>query len=167
MACAGAEYVVHAEAVAVPVNLVAKIPSESVLFEDAALATVGAIAMHGFRLGEPRLKSFGGGRSAVLDDFRTLELWSDGRRKIEKSHLRQDKGHRGECEAFVRAIKGGAESPIAFESLVNPTLTTFRLAESVRQRRQPEVSWNTENVDETGELSPVMREGHSCTFFMW
>jgi threonine dehydrogenase-like Zn-dependent dehydrogenase len=58
VACAGADYAVHAEAVAVPVNLVAKIPETPlslVSFEDAAFATVGAIAMHGFRLGEPRL----------------------------------------------------------------------------------------------------------------
>ena len=58
VACAGADYAVHAEAVAVPLNLVAKIPPAAegeVLFEDAAFATVGAIAMHGFRLGGARL----------------------------------------------------------------------------------------------------------------
>ncbi len=61
VACAGAGYAVHAEIVSVPRNLVAKIPkpeaprSEPIAFEEAAFATLGAIAMHGLRLADPQL----------------------------------------------------------------------------------------------------------------
>ncbi len=48
VACAGARYAFHAEYVTVPRNLVVKIP-DSVSFEDASTATVGAIAMQGIR----------------------------------------------------------------------------------------------------------------------
>jgi predicted dehydrogenase len=48
VACAGAGWANHAELVAVPRNLVARVP-DGVAFEDAAYATVGAIAMHGVR----------------------------------------------------------------------------------------------------------------------
>jgi predicted dehydrogenase/threonine dehydrogenase-like Zn-dependent dehydrogenase len=52
--CAGGGWANHADVVAVPKNLVAKIPA-GVAFEDAAYATVGAIALHGVRQSEARL----------------------------------------------------------------------------------------------------------------
>ncbi len=48
VACAGGGWANHAEVVAVPKNLVAKIPA-GVSFEDASYGTVGAIALHGVR----------------------------------------------------------------------------------------------------------------------
>ena len=54
VACAGANYAVHAEYNVVPRNLMAPLP-ENVDFESAAFTTLGAIAMHGFRLAEPQL----------------------------------------------------------------------------------------------------------------
>lgn len=48
VACAGNSYAFHAEIVAVPQNLVVKIPDE-VSFADAAYTTLGAIAMQGVR----------------------------------------------------------------------------------------------------------------------
>jgi len=55
VACAGAGYAVHAEFDCVPRLLVAKIPSESVTFEEAAFTTVGAVALHGIRMVEVKL----------------------------------------------------------------------------------------------------------------
>ena len=54
VACGGASYANHAEVVAVPRNLVAKIPDE-VSFEDAAFTTLGSIALQGVRLLSPQL----------------------------------------------------------------------------------------------------------------
>lgn len=54
VACAGAGYASHAEAVIVPRNLVVPIP-ENVSFEDASFATVGAIALQGVRVSDVRL----------------------------------------------------------------------------------------------------------------
>jgi predicted dehydrogenase/NADPH:quinone reductase-like Zn-dependent oxidoreductase len=54
VACAGAGWANHAELVAVPRNLIARVP-DGVAFEDAAYATVGAIAMHGARQAEATL----------------------------------------------------------------------------------------------------------------
>ncbi len=54
VACAGSGHAVHAEFVNVPKNLLVKLPDE-VSFEEAAFTTLGAIAMHGFRLAEPQL----------------------------------------------------------------------------------------------------------------
>ena len=54
VACGGADYANHAEYVAIPKNLVVKIP-DNVTDEEAAFTTVGSIAMQGVRLSEPRL----------------------------------------------------------------------------------------------------------------
>ncbi len=54
VACGGADYANHAEYVAVPKNLVVKIPA-NVSDEEAAFTTVGAIALQGVRLADPLL----------------------------------------------------------------------------------------------------------------
>lgn len=54
VACGGADYANHAEFVAVPRNLVVKIPA-NVSDEEAAFTTVGSIALQGVRLAEPLL----------------------------------------------------------------------------------------------------------------
>lgn len=54
VACAGGGYAVHAEYNVVPCNLLTPLP-DSVDFESAAFTTLGAIALHGFRLAGPQI----------------------------------------------------------------------------------------------------------------
>lgn len=54
VACGGADYANHAEFVAIPRNLVVKVPA-NVSDEEAAFTTVGAIALQGVRLAAPLL----------------------------------------------------------------------------------------------------------------
>jgi NADPH:quinone reductase-like Zn-dependent oxidoreductase len=54
VACAGGGYAVHAEYNLVPRNLLTPLP-DSVDFETAAFTTLGAIALHGFRLAGPQI----------------------------------------------------------------------------------------------------------------
>lgn len=61
VACAGGGYAVHAEYVTVPRNLICSLPDE-VDFESGAFTTLGAIALHGFRLAEAQI----GSRVAVI-----------------------------------------------------------------------------------------------------
>jgi predicted dehydrogenase/threonine dehydrogenase-like Zn-dependent dehydrogenase len=61
VACAGGGHAVHAEYISVPGNLIAPLPAE-VDFESAAFTTLGAIALHGFRLAEGGI----GDRVAVI-----------------------------------------------------------------------------------------------------
>lgn len=61
VACAGAGHAVHAELAVVPRNLLYKIP-DNVDFESASFATLGAIALQGFRLAQPQV----GERVAII-----------------------------------------------------------------------------------------------------
>ena len=54
VACGGGNHAVHAEYEIVPRNLLVKIP-DNVSFEEAAFATLGSVAIHGFRLAAPQL----------------------------------------------------------------------------------------------------------------
>lgn len=54
VACGGADYANHAEYVAIPKNLVVKVP-DNVTDEEAAFTTVGSIAMQGVRLADPKM----------------------------------------------------------------------------------------------------------------
>jgi predicted dehydrogenase/threonine dehydrogenase-like Zn-dependent dehydrogenase len=54
VACAGGGYAAHAEIVAIPKNLVVKLP-DTVSFDAAACTTLGAIALQGIRLAEVKL----------------------------------------------------------------------------------------------------------------
>lgn len=54
VACAGGGFAVHAEYGVVPQNLLVHLP-DNVDFESAAFATLGAIALQGFRLAKPQL----------------------------------------------------------------------------------------------------------------
>src|SRR5208282_5998070 len=60
VACAGAGLAVHAEVACVPRLLVARVPPQSsgghdVPFDEAAFATLGAVALHGIRTAEAKL----------------------------------------------------------------------------------------------------------------
>ena len=76
-----------------------------------------------------RLEAFGGGVSAVLDDFRTLTVFRGGKRRSWKSS--QDKGHRAEIARFVAVAQGEVEPPPA-QSYLDSTRLTLALAESLR-----------------------------------
>jgi predicted dehydrogenase/threonine dehydrogenase-like Zn-dependent dehydrogenase len=54
VACAGGGYAVHAEFVSIPKNLLTLLP-DNVDFDSAAFTTLGAIALHGFRLSGAQL----------------------------------------------------------------------------------------------------------------
>jgi predicted dehydrogenase len=81
-----------------------------------------------------RVEVFGGGKVAVIDDFRTAEGWAGGRRtRLWKGT--QDKGHGAELDAFIGAIRNGMNSPIAWEELRSTTLASLLAVQSLREGR--------------------------------
>jgi predicted dehydrogenase/threonine dehydrogenase-like Zn-dependent dehydrogenase len=99
----------------------------SLRFANGSQGTISYLANGDKSYSKERIEVFGGGSVAVLEDFRRLELVRSGKKHVSRSLLRQDKGHRGEWEAFVNAIRTGAESPIPFRDVVNTMLITFAL----------------------------------------
>ncbi|MGH9800457.1 MAG: bi-domain-containing oxidoreductase, partial [Blastocatellia bacterium] len=91
-----------------------------VKLSDGSVGNINYFATGDHALPKERVEIFGGGRSAVLDDFRQLEMWRDGKRKTSK-RMSQDKGFDQELAVFVAAVREGGEMPIGWRSLVMTT----------------------------------------------
>jgi len=102
----------------------------SLQFADGSQGTISYLANGDRSFSKERIEIFGGGAVAVLEDFRRLELVRNGGKRVFRSALRRDKGHRGECEAFVKSIQSGADLPISLQEIVSTMRTTFALEQS-------------------------------------
>ncbi len=97
---------------------------------DGSVASINYFSTGDRSYPKERIEAYGAGRVAVIDDFRALEMWRDGKRKVSK-RLSQDKGFDEELRAFIEAVKSGGEMPIAWRSLLLTTLTTMRIEDSL------------------------------------
>ncbi len=102
----------------------------SLRFAGGSQGTISYLANGDKSFSKERVEIFGGGAVAVLEDFRRLELVARGRKQVFRSLLGQDKGHRGEWEAFVAALRAGGDSPLPVADIVTTMLATFALEES-------------------------------------
>jgi predicted dehydrogenase len=107
----------------------------SIQFGNGSQGTISYLANGDKSYSKERVEVFGGGRVAVLEDFRRLELVRHGRKRVFRSLLRQDKGHSGEWNAFAAALRTGAEAPIPFDEIVSTTLATLRVLDSCSSGR--------------------------------
>ncbi|MDP2959245.1 MAG: Gfo/Idh/MocA family oxidoreductase, partial [Longimicrobiales bacterium] len=112
---------------------------------DGSVASIAYVASGDRALGKERFEMFGGGRAAVIDDFRVLRLLGGGRARTERARLAQDKGHRGEWEAIRRVLTQGGPPPIEPVSWVATSLATFAAVRSLRSGAE-------ETVDAAGFL---------------
>jgi predicted dehydrogenase/threonine dehydrogenase-like Zn-dependent dehydrogenase len=76
------------------------------------------------------LEVYCGGKIAILNDFRSVKLISGGKNKSIKN-MGQDKGHKNEMLAWVRAIQKGEAEPIPFVDTVAATRAAFAVIDSL------------------------------------
>ncbi len=102
----------------------------AVRFADASVASLVYVADGSLRVPKERVEGFRGHRTAILDDYVALDLHDDGRPRRRRAPS-QDKGHRREIAAFVRAVQTG-EPAMALAEIDNVTLATLAVVESLR-----------------------------------
>jgi polar amino acid transport system substrate-binding protein len=103
-------------------------------FADGSNGAVAYVSEGDKGLAKERLEIFGAGRVFVLDDFRRATLYKDGREKQVALKM-QDKGQ----QAQVRAICKRTSAPIGVDELAATTRATFRVLDSLRERRPFEI----------------------------
>ncbi|MBN2549226.1 MAG: Gfo/Idh/MocA family oxidoreductase, partial [Anaerolineales bacterium] len=108
-------------------------------FPDGSVGAVSYLANGDKSFPKERVEVFTSGRVAVLDDYRSLELVQDGRRQVIQSRLRQDKGHRGEWQAFSAAILAGGPPPIPYEQIFGVMQATFAAVEALRSGKTVDI----------------------------
>jgi polar amino acid transport system substrate-binding protein len=115
-----------------------------VKLSDGSIGNINYFATGDRSFPKERVEVYGGGRVAVLDDFRQFETWRDGKRNVVK-RMAQDKGFDRELAAFVEAVQGGGEMPIAWRSLALTTLATLRIEESLRSGKPEAIKLRVES----------------------
>jgi polar amino acid transport system substrate-binding protein len=103
-------------------------------FADGSNGAIAYLSEGDKGLAKERLEIFGAGRVFVLDDFRRATLYKDGREEQVTLKV-QDKGQ----QAQVREICKGEVAPISLDELAATTRTTFRVLDSLRERRPFEI----------------------------
>jgi predicted dehydrogenase/threonine dehydrogenase-like Zn-dependent dehydrogenase len=98
-------------------------------YPNGSVATIVYTANGDKQSGKERIEAFSGGRTAVLDDFRLLELSIDGR--VQRHKTTTDKGHAQECALWLDAIRTGGASPIPLADIIGSMRATFAAQESV------------------------------------
>jgi predicted dehydrogenase len=109
-------------------------------FPDGSIGAVTYVASGSQSGSKERLEVFGGGRTAVLEDFRRLEAVSGGRRRVWRDRLRQDKGHLGEWLAFTESITAGGPPPIPYEQLFGVSLAALAAVEALHSGKPVEIA---------------------------
>ncbi len=98
--------------------------------ENGGIANISYFSNGSKSVSKEYLEVFGGGRTAVIDDFTSLTLAD---KKLKTSGSTQDKGYSNEILAFSNAIKNGTVSPIGFEQLYLSSLASFKVIESIKK----------------------------------
>jgi predicted dehydrogenase len=100
-------------------------------YRDGSLGTISYLANGDKNFSKERVEVFCGGKIAILDDFRSLELNHDGARTILRSSLRQDKGHAAAWQAFLDSIKHGSTPSIPYDQILSGIEAPLAVNESI------------------------------------
>jgi polar amino acid transport system substrate-binding protein len=107
-------------------------------FADGSNGTVAYLAEGEKGLSKERVEIFGGGKVFVLDDFRYALLYKDVRE--ERIALKmQDKGQQAQVRRVCEYVLSGGPAPIGLEVLAATSRATFRVLDSLRERRPFEI----------------------------
>ena len=98
---------------------------------DGSLVTVFYTALGDTAHGKELIEAYAGGSVVRIEDFRRLTITGNGRVRKKRSYGRQDKGHRAELRAFVEAVIAGGPPPVEEAKLVNSSLATIAVPESL------------------------------------
>ena len=94
-------------------------------FADGSNGAIAYLSEGDKSLPKERVEIFGGGKSFVIDDFRTGKV--------------QDKGQRAQIQRICASVMAGGPPPISIDEVAATTRATFRILDSLRDRLHYEV----------------------------
>lgn len=119
-------------AVAIPdPNALNDVVAIQIKMANGSIASIGYYANGSKSLSKERIEVFQGGLSAVVDDFKRIDIYaSDGKIKTRKGV--QNKGQATMLDSYVRDLKEGRDTIPPAEIFQN-TLATFAVLDSLRE----------------------------------
>ena len=106
----------------------------SLRFQDGSLATILYTSKGDPAYSKERFEIFVGGRVIAIDNFLESTTTVDGRTTTRKARAGQDKGHKAELQAFVKAVASGTP-PVDENELLESSLATIAVLEALRSGR--------------------------------
>jgi polar amino acid transport system substrate-binding protein len=101
----------------------------NILFKDGSIANISYFANGSKAMKKERLEVFSSGKTAVLEDFTRLDIFTT--KKATSKKLGQDKGHAREITEFLDSIRTGCPAPITFEEIYYSTKMSFDIIRSI------------------------------------
>jgi polar amino acid transport system substrate-binding protein len=99
-------------------------------FENGSIGTIAYYSNGSRELEKEYMEVYSHGRTAVIRDFRKLDIYGSGSR-LKRRLWSQDKGQKQMIDAFLEAIKAGRPAPIPFEHLHRTSAASFAVLESI------------------------------------
>lgn len=105
----------------------------TISFKNGSIGTISYFANGDKSLPKERIETYAHGATWVLDDFRSLSMYSGGKRK-DKKGMSQDKGQKNEVALFVDTILAGKNEIIPFREIYSTSKATFAILKSIITR---------------------------------
>jgi predicted dehydrogenase len=103
----------------------------TVTYDDGSVGSLLYLTQGSRRVPKEYLEVFGSGRTAQLDNFAVLHLFSADRKRTRRA--RPDKGQSTEMAALVQAVCTGSALPVDVDCLFDTTLATLAVDLSLRR----------------------------------
>lgn len=111
----------------------------TIKYEDGSVGSIFYNSVGDKSFPKERVEIFGGGCTAVIDDYRTGSISrKETTNQIKLSN--QDKGFKNEYDQMIQAILRGEDFPIRFEELLVETYLTFKVRESLHTGKPVEIN---------------------------
>lgn len=109
-------------------------------FPDGSIGSIAYLANGDKTFPKERVEVFCGGKVAVLDDFRSLSMTTNGNKKKIHSPFRQDKGHVASWAAFVDAIRSTGKAPIPYDQILAVSRIAILAGQAATQKNRIELT---------------------------
>lgn len=101
-----------------------------ITFADGSIGSILYTSLGARSLPKERVEVFAGGTTLVIDNFKQTLIY--GAELKKQAGMQQDKGQPEMLRAFLSAVQTGGAPPIPLAQILNTSLVTFRVIESLR-----------------------------------
>ncbi len=105
----------------------------NISFANGSIASISYFSNGNNAVNKEYLEVFYANQVAIIDDFKKMSVFS--KHQIKMNLSKKNKGHDEEVKKFISSIKEGKESPISFDEIYLSTLATFKIIESIKNRK--------------------------------
>lgn len=104
-------------------------------YENGSVGHILYTTQGGIKVPKEYLEVHGFGKSAIMDNFSKVELF-EGNSRDKKKFKSIDKGQKNELNAFVHSVKEGGPMPFTIDELLDTTIVTLAIHQSIIENRK-------------------------------